>query len=208
MKKFFTFGFIAFLLAVSFVTPIKIHAQVGDGMAIYQKFIMGQMKCADLNDADFFAVGDYVLKQVPEAQRSVLNVYIDQYKGTMNDKDFSTLMGKYFTACAVPGTAGTGLLNTSSGDTGKTKLPYGYGGYGWGMMSGFGIFFWFIKLIIGIIILIVVIKIVMLLVRGKKGMAGMMGMTKESPTDILKERYVKGEITKEEYEEKRKEICK
>ncbi|KKQ34745.1 MAG: hypothetical protein US50_C0038G0005 [Candidatus Nomurabacteria bacterium GW2011_GWB1_37_5] len=142
MKKFFTFGFIAFLLAVSFVTPIKIHAQVGDGMAIYQKFIMGQMKCADLNDADFFAVGDYVLKQVPEAQRSVLNVYIDQYKGTMNDKDFSTLMGKYFTACAVPGTAGTGLLNTSSGDTGKTKLPYGYGGYGWGMMSGFGIFFY------------------------------------------------------------------
>jgi len=113
MKKIFTLGILIFILASAVAIPLSISAQTDSGLAIYQKVMTGQVKCADLKDSDFFAIGDYVLNQVPEAQRSALNVYINQYKGTLSDKDFSTLMGKYFTGCRIPTAAEINLLKTS-----------------------------------------------------------------------------------------------
>ena len=69
--------------------------------------------------------------------------------------------------------------------------------YGWGMGFGGGIFmilFW-VLVIIGIVFLIKMV----------------MGSTKEggkseTALDILKKRYVNGEISKEEFKEKKKDI--
>ena len=81
------------------------------------------------------------------------------------------------------------------GMMGPTTMPGR--GWGWGLGMGVGglamLAFWG-ALIVGVV----------LLVRGLGG-AGH-GRWQHSPTDILKRRYAKGEITREEYEQMRKEI--
>jgi len=68
----------------------------------------------------------------------------------------------------------------------------GYGGYG-------GIFMWILLIIIVAVIFYFVIN------RGKKT-GYLTGMEKESPSEILKKRYAKGEISKEEFEKLKKDI--
>lgn len=71
-------------------------------------------------------------------------------------------------------------------------------GDGWGIGFGGGFFmiiFW-ILVIVGIVLLI---KLVW---EGPKNISG-----SETALDILKKRYAKGEISKEEFEEKKKDIA-
>jgi putative membrane protein len=68
----------------------------------------------------------------------------------------------------------------------------GYGGYG-------GMFMWLILIVIAGVIIYFVIN------RGKTN-ANSINATSESPTDILKKRYAKGEITKEEFDKLKREI--
>ena len=71
------------------------------------------------------------------------------------------------------------------------------GGLGWGLGMGIGalamLAFWG-ALIVGVV----------LLARGLGG--GRRGRWHLSPTDILKRRYAKGEITREQYEQMRKDV--
>lgn len=71
-------------------------------------------------------------------------------------------------------------------------MMYGFGN-GWGM--GFG---WIIGLII-------VVAIVWLIIRSVNQNSNPPGHTR-SALDILKERYARGEIGKEEYENKKKDL--
>ena len=68
----------------------------------------------------------------------------------------------------------------------------------WGYMLGGGMFMW-------IIFLIIIVVVVLLIVRGTKSTSSN-SISRESPRDILKKRYAKGEITKEEFEEKKKDL--
>jgi putative membrane protein len=70
-------------------------------------------------------------------------------------------------------------------------------GYGWGM-GGFGFIF---MIIFWGLILAGVIFVIKLLIGNAKGE----GKT-ETALDILKKRYAKGEISKEEFEEKKKDV--
>lgn len=77
--------------------------------------------------------------------------------------------------------------------------PHGPGGYGGMMHYGFGgIFMW-------IIFLIAIVLLVYFIVQTQK-MKGRPPTQSESHMDILKKRYAKGEITKEEYERMKKDL--
>ena len=67
---------------------------------------------------------------------------------------------------------------------------------GWGMGDGYG---W----IIGLIVLIAFIGVIVSVMQRRKNSDR---PKYNSPLDILKTRYAKGEITKDEYDEKRKHI--
>ncbi len=74
-------------------------------------------------------------------------------------------------------------------------MPMMYGNGPWGMMGGCGgIFMWILSIA-------VIILLIFLIIRWARP-AG----TGEGPLDILKRRYAKGEITKDEFEQKKKDL--
>ena len=70
-------------------------------------------------------------------------------------------------------------------------------GGGMGIWMFLGMVFW-ILLIVGIVLLVVWVV--------QKAMGGGAGRLEESALEILKKRYARGEISKEEYEEKKRDL--
>jgi putative membrane protein len=73
-----------------------------------------------------------------------------------------------------------------------------WGTYGWGM--GFG---WIFMIIFWVLVFLGVVYFVQAATKRGKGRG-----LKEMPLDILKKRYAKGEITKEEFERMKDDIMK
>ncbi len=69
--------------------------------------------------------------------------------------------------------------------------------YGWGMGFGGGLF----MILFWILVIIGVVFLIRLVMRGTKEDG-----KPETALDVLKKRYAKGEISKEEFEEKKKDI--
>jgi putative membrane protein len=94
-------------------------------------------------------------------------------------------------------------------------MGYGYGP-GWGMMGGWGGYGGYgygygpFGMIIWIVVLITVVALVVWLVRSLAG-GGMQNMhhlppRRSSGLDVLEERYARGEINRDEYLQKKKDI--
>ena len=81
------------------------------------------------------------------------------------------------------------------GTKGGGSLMMGYGGWG-----GFGLG-WIFMIIFWILIILGVVALVRYL-----GSSGKTTKNDKTPSDILKERYAKGEIDKKEFEEKKKDL--
>ena len=73
-------------------------------------------------------------------------------------------------------------------------MMHGLGGHGWGMGWAW---------ILGLVILVIIIWLVVKTVNQDRSASQ---SRNKSALDILKERYARGEISKEEYEEKKKII--
>lgn len=69
----------------------------------------------------------------------------------------------------------------------------GMDGHGWGMGWGW---------IIGLILLVLVIWIIVKMINQRNQLPG----HNKTPLDILKERYARGEIDKQEFEERKKDL--
>ncbi len=86
-------------------------------------------------------------------------------------------------------------------------MGYGYGPQ-WGMMGGWGGYgFGLIHMIVWVVILVAIIVGVVWLVRSMTGTGGHGPHLRRSPgLDVLEERYARGEIQREEYLQKKKDI--
>ncbi len=73
-----------------------------------------------------------------------------------------------------------------------------WGDYGWGM--GFG---WIFMILFWILVILGIVFLVRLVLEAQKNK-----QSPESPIDILKKRYAKGEITKEEFQNMKNDIMK
>ena len=72
-----------------------------------------------------------------------------------------------------------------------------WGNYGLGMGFGLG---WLFMILFWALIILGIVYLVKLIARGEKRSTG------EAAIDILKKRYAKGEISREEFEEKKKDL--
>ncbi len=91
--------------------------------------------------------------------------------------------------------------------TGATIMGYGYGP--WGMMGGWGYGYGFgvLHMIVWVIILAAIIVGIIWLVRSLAGTGGHYGPPRRSAgLDVLEERYARGEIKRDEYLEKKRDL--
>jgi putative membrane protein len=95
------------------------------------------------------------------------------------------------------------LISMCSGPYGHMRD--GYGDYGmWpGMMGGYG--YGYGGMFMGILFLILLGVAIYFIVQNVKS-KDEIGQAKESPIDILKKRYAKGEVTKEDFDRMKNEL--
>ncbi len=76
-----------------------------------------------------------------------------------------------------------------------------WGNYGWGWGMGFG-FGWLFMIIFWVFVVLCIVYFVRMIAGGGKR------EDKETAMDILKKRYAKGEITKEEFEKMKDDLTR
>lgn len=85
-------------------------------------------------------------------------------------------------------------------------MGYGYG-HGWGMMGWGGYGYGLIHLVVTIVILVAIVAFIVWLVRSITGPSMHYAQPHRPPgLDALEERYARGEIGRDEYLQKKKDI--
>ena len=85
-------------------------------------------------------------------------------------------------------------------------MGYGYGPQ-WGMMGGYGYGYGLLHMVVWVVVLVAIIAGVIWLVRSLAGNGGSAARLQRSAgLDVLEERYARGEINRDEYLQKKKDI--
>ena len=164
--------------------------------------------CSQLNDSDFEKIGEYFMGQsIGDISRHiVMNNMMKSMMGEQGEEQIHIAWGKRGSSCdtsaAFP-SEGIGFMPMmmggwsspfSSNQSNNSMMNFGFssfGGFGWIFMI-----LWWVLIIAGIIALI---KWLTSQSRGTH-------RNDKSALEILQERYAKGEINKQEFEEKKKDL--
>lgn len=195
------------MMGSNFATDDHTAREEAEGRAIWDKLQAKQVTCADLSDDDFGALGEYFMGQMMGDSHAAMNAMMIQMHGEEGEEQIHIVMGKRLSGCdtsaVVSGISG-GWMPMMNMMTGGWSSPFGNNSinnmmnFGFGPFGGFGwifIILWWVLIIAGIVAII-------------KWLAGQSrgGASGKSALDILKERYVRGEINKQEFEEKKKDL--
>lgn len=202
------FAFIALVLALA---GVAFASMSSEDLAAAKKLIDSETSCDELSDGQLELIGEYYMEQMhPGEQHELMDrmmggegserlklqhIQIAQvlycgrsdtnvtYGGMMAMMPMFYRSGGYYT----PGAFGSGMMG--SGMMG--------GFYGGGMMDGLG---WVLGLVFWILVLVTLILLVIWLYKNVTGTGTL------SAKEVLKQRYAKGEITKKQYEEMKKDL--
>ena len=170
---------------------------------------ISQTSCDKVTDEQFEKLGDAVMGVMhPDEKQHELMDQMMGGEGSASLKAMHILMGQRYLGCAGNVTGG-GMMGNSFGNFGmmsnwsdyanfssrnnfmNSMMGSGWSGFGW-LGFIFMILFWAL-VVLGIILLI-------------KFLANQGAGKTKSVLDILKERYAKGEISKQEFESKKKDL--
>lgn len=185
-----------------------------EGKELWKKLQTKETQCADISDEDFAKLGEYFMGAMTGDSHAAMNAMMIQVHGEEGEEQIHVVMGKRLSGCDASAIlpAGTGgwmpVMNMmtrawSSPFSGARGGPFGFNStqtmmnFGtWGTFGVFGLLFvilWWVLIIAAVVALV---KWIANQFRGG-------GASNKSALDILKERYVKGEINKQEFEEKK-----
>jgi len=163
-----------------------------------------KLDCEKINDDDLERLGDAVMEQQHPGQAHEVMDQMMGGEGSESLRRIHIAMGSNYLGCgenSTFGMMGSAFAPESFGGTrggGKSMM----GNFGSNSMSTFGWGFGWIFMILfwGLIFLGIVTLVKWIASQNKTH------IQEKSALDILKERYVKGEIDKKEFEEKKKDI--
>jgi putative membrane protein len=184
-----------------------------EGKEIWSKLQADELKCEDLSDENFGALGEYFMGQMAGDSHEAMNNMMIAMLGEEGEEEMHVAMGKRMSDCepnaAMPQNMmnsgmmqmmlGSGIMGNWSNSSAlnnnftnpMSMMNFGFAPFGWIFM----ILFWAL-VIAGIVALIKWIA-------GQNKTESEKG---ETAMDILKARYAKGDINKKEFEEKKKDL--
>lgn len=215
---FFVFGtgsVYAQMMDSSVVENDHTAQEEAEGKEIWSKLQNKEVECAGLTEEQFGALGEYFMGQMLGDSHSSMNAMMMNMMGEEGEKQMHVAMGKRLSGCdpnAAYSVAGSGFMpmmnmmggwsfgnaqdrSTPSNLSNNTMMGNYNGSWDGGVFGGMFMLFWWILLIVGIIALV---KWIM-----NQSSDRSRG---RSPLEILKERYARGEIDKQDFEERRKEL--
>lgn len=177
------------------------------GKQVWEGLQSKQLDCKNLTDADFDVLGDYYMGQMMGNSHEAMNSMMFQMMGDAGEKQMHIVMGKRLSGCdtkaAVP-SQGTGffpMMGMLGMMGGGCNSPWGGGGRSMMGWAGSGLT-WIWMLLWWVLVVLAVVAVV-------KWLFGKQSNNRQgsnNPLDILKERYAKGEISKDQFEQMKKDI--
>ena len=178
-----------------------------EGKELWSKLQAKEVVCENLNDEQYGVLGEYFMGTMAGKSHAAMNAMMIQMHGDDGEEQIHIAMGKRLSVCdtsaAFPAES-LGWMPMMSMMWGSGSSPFNNNltnnmmNFGFGVMGGFGwifMIFWWVLIITGIV------YFVRWLIR-QSGSGG----SGKSALDIHKERYARGEISKQEFEEKSREI--
>src|SRR3990170_807224 len=171
-----------------------------EGREIWEKLQAKQLECKNLTNEQYGSLGEYFMGQsIGNTQRhALMNQMMANMMGEEGEEQMHVAMGKRLSGCEPN-------AQVPSGGVGFMPMMWTVGGGGNPMMggwNGFGILGWLPMLLFWILLILSVVALFRYL-----GVSTRSRDKEKSPLDILKERYVKGEIDKKEFEQMKKDIA-
>jgi len=180
------------------------------GKELWQNLQSNQRSCQNLSDEDYELLGEYFMGAMAGDSHAAMNAMLKQRFGKEGEEQTHITMGKRMSGCDtsvsypqgnfMPMMGGWSSL-TGFNQSNNNSMMWGFGnnpmGLGFGWFGGISMLIFWILIITGIAVLI------RWLIMGPSHCIHGQSRT---PLDILKERYAKGEISKEEFDKMKKDL--
>jgi len=189
-----------------------------EGKEIWEKLQSKNLNCENLSNEDFGKLGEYFMGQITGEAHASMNAMMMQMHGKEGEEQMHILMGKRLSGCGNDFGTSTPYFWSGFMPMMNMMLPdYQSGvwsapsknfnnmmnfGFGYPMMGwGFGWFGWIFMILWWAVVILAIVFLIRWIAK--------LGNKKEGKAlEILKERLARGEISKQEYEELKKEIEK
>lgn len=165
-----------------------------EGKAILDSLQAKQKNCGVLSDKDFELMGEYFMGLMMGSSHQTMNTMMIQMMGQNGEEQMHIVMGKRLSGCDasatfnVPESAFVPMMNMM------------FGSWRGGVANDSVIWQSWITLVLGWIVIAILIAILVKWLIGKSQASG------KSALEILKERYAKGEISKEEFDRMKRDL--
>ena len=215
------------ILLIASVAPIFAFAQTtatddtataeAAGQQLSQQLGSKQTSCDQLTDSDYENLGEYFMGAMMGSSHERMNEILESRFGVSGEEQMHITMGKRFSGCDTQAAYPAGFQDFAPmmGGYGGSMMGYdrsdyygpAYGtsmmnGYGYGgSMMGYGGFGFPFQILWWVLIALVIVAVA----RWFSGGSGQWGRG-TSALDVLNDRYAKGEIDKEEFDYKKKDI--
>lgn len=181
------------------------------GQNIYNDLTSNKTTCNKLTNDDFEKLGEYFMGQsIGDTQRhTAVNQMIINMMGEGGEGQMHITMGKRLSGCdpnaQIP-TGGNNFISmfSNQGGGGNSMMWWGFGPMsGWGG-AGFGVFMFIAMFLFWVLLIVGAIALIRYLMSPRR--EDKVYPPTETSLQILQERYVRGEIDKKEFEEKKKDL--